>query len=167
MERLGCSFTGHRSIAAEHRDSLGPLVARSIAYAYGEGCRDFFCGGALGFDTVAAREVVRFRLYHPDVRLVLLLPCTNQDEHWSSRERDAYNHLLSTADEVEYISDAYRDGCMRDRNLRLAEKCSILIAYCSRYNSGAGQTVRLAERLGRRVYNLWPTLSGISSDAPK
>lgn len=167
MEKLGCSFTGHRSIEPDHRATIAPLVARAIAYAYGEGCREFYAGGALGFDTVAAREVLRFRLHHPDVRLILLLPCINQDEHWSPRERDAYNHLLSTADEIEYVSDSYHKGCMRERNLRLAEKCSILIAYCSRYNSGAGQTVRLAERLGRRVYNLWPTLSGTSGDAPK
>lgn len=166
MQTLGCSFTGHRNILPEHRAEIAPLVARSIAYAYSEGCRDFFAGGALGFDTVAAREVVRFRLSHPDVRLVLILPCTNQDAGWSSRERDAYNHLLASADEIRYVADEYRDGCMRDRNLLLAESCSILIAYCGRYSSGAAQTVRFAERLGRRIYNLWSTLNNSEKAAP-
>ena len=153
-----CSFTGHRSITASHRDEIIPLTARAIEYAYSEGCRDFYVGGAVGFDTVAAREVIRFRMSHPDVRLIMLLPCMNQDERWSGRQRSAYEHILSSADEITYISESYRDGCMRERNLQLAERADILIAYVGRRNSGSAQTAKMAENLGKKVYNLYPTL---------
>lgn len=158
MENGTCAFTGHRSIAVAHRKSINELIFRAIAYAYKEGCRNFLSGGAVGFDTLAAREVVRFRLSHPDVRLCLVLPCTNQDERWSAREKDAYEYLLGAADEVTYVSDAYTDDCMKRRNHVLALSADIVIAYVGRSASGAGQTVRMAERFGKRIYNLYPTL---------
>lgn len=153
-----CAFTGHRQIKEEHRAALPALVLRAVEYAYSEGCRAFFAGGALGFDTVAAREVIRFRMSHPDVKLVLLLPCQNQTEMWSDRQQEAYDHVLASADEIRYISECYVDGCMRERNFALANEADILIAYVGRGRSGAAQTVRFADSLGKTVYNLYPTL---------
>ena len=167
MSEHGCSFTGHRRIEISHRAGLGGILARAIAYAYGEGCRTFYCGGALGFDTAAAREVIRFRLAHPDVRLCLILPCQDQDARWSSAAREAYAYILSSADEVIYVSEHYTEGCMKLRNRALAESCDILIAYCGRYGSGAAQTVRMAEGLGKRVYNLWPALESEAAERSK
>ena len=85
-----CAFTGHRSIKPEHKRLMPDLLARGIAYAYAQGCRRFVAGGAVGFDTEAARAVLRFRLEHPDVSLVLFLPCINQDEMWSDRQKQIY-----------------------------------------------------------------------------
>ena len=48
-----CSFTGHRSVKATHKNKIAPLITRAIEYAYKEGCRDFLSGGAVGFDTLA------------------------------------------------------------------------------------------------------------------
>lgn len=156
---LGCSFTGHRNIKAEHEAALPELVLRAIGYAYERGCRTFYSGGAVGFDTVAAREVIRFRMTHPDVRLVILVPCINQDAAWSYRQREAYSYILSSADEVIFVSsEPYRDGCMRERNRRLVELADILICYASRRNSGAGQTVTMADKLNKEIYNLYPYL---------
>lgn len=158
MENGTCAFTGHRIIAAAHRDSVSGLILRAVEYAYGEGCRTFLSGGAVGFDTLAAREVIRFRLSHPDVRLVLVLPCLDQDKRWSARDRDAYEYIIGAADEVKYLADTYTDDCMKRRNFALASDADIIVAYVGRSASGAGQTVRMAERMGKRVYNLYPTL---------
>ena len=154
-----CSFTGHRRIAPSHEKRLRELLFRAVNYAYDNGCRRFITGGALGFDTLAAREVIKFRISHSDVSLVLALPCVNQDEHWSEEQRGAYSYTLSMADEVIYISEEYTDTCMKERNLYLATEADILIAYASRYASGAGQTVRMAKELGKQVYNLYAALS--------
>ena len=153
-----CSFTGHRQIESELRVALIELLGRAIEYAYGEGCREFICGGAVGFDTLAAREVIRFRMTHTDVRLILALPCIEQDLKWSDAQKSAYGFTLSAADEVIYISDSYTKTCMAERNRYLADRCDMLIAYVGRSTSGAGQTVRMAERLNKRIYNLYPTL---------
>ena len=160
MEEIkkACSFTGHRTLKEEQIGKLPALLGRAINYAYENGCRDFLSGGALGFDTVAAREVLRFRMFHRDVRLILVLPCINQDEKWSNSQRNAYHHLLGSADEIIYVADEYEPGCHKKRNEILAERGDVIISYVSRYNSGAAQTVRMAEKLGKTVYNLYPTL---------
>ena len=150
-----CSFTGHRKIESDHKETLPSLLARAVRYCYDEGCREFLCGGAVGFDTLAAREVILFKISHPDVTLRLLLPCQDQDNSWSTRQRAAYAHVIENADFIEYAEDFYTPGCMQKRNRLLAERCDILVAYLGRSHSGAGQTVRIATGLGKRVYNLY------------
>ena len=152
----GCSFTGHRAIPNEVRARLNGLLTRAIAYAYDNGCRSFYCGGALGFDTMAAKAIILFRMSHPDARLIILVPCKDQSLAWQWAAKDMYDYLLSAADEVVYVTDgAYTSDCMRRRNAMLAEVCDILIAYSGNPRSGSGQTVRMAQKLGKTVYNLY------------
>ena len=152
---MSCSFTGHRNIPKEHRKKLSELILRAIDYAYREGCRKFYTGGAVGFDTEVAKALINFRISHPDISFVLVLPCKNQSDFWNDAERDMYEFTLSVADEAVYVSEEYTKTCMKERNSYLAECCDILIAYVSHDRSGASQTKRLAESLGRRVYNLY------------
>ena len=88
----------------------------------------------------------------------LLIPCKNQSEKWGDSEKSLYEYTLSVADEVEYLADEYYDGCMKERNAALADRCDMLIAYVGKYMGGAAQTLRMAEKLGKTVYNLYPTL---------
>ena len=154
----GCAFSGHRTIKQSHRAKISSLIMRAIEYAYDEGCRTFYSGGAVGFDTLAAQQVIRFRMTHPDVRLILLLPCIDQDAKWTDGQKQMYSHLLREANEATYISDAYTDSCIKRRNEALAAVADIMICYLSRRSSGTGQTVALARSLGQRVYNLYPSL---------
>ena len=153
-----CAFTGHRRIEQRHRGRLEELLSRAIAYAYSEGCRVFITGGALGFDTLAAKEIIRFRLSHPDIAFKMIIPCKNQSESWSDEQVGMYEYTLANADEVEFVADEYSEGCMRERNQRLADSSDLLIAYVSRTYSGAAQTVRMATAKGKLVYNLYPSL---------
>lgn len=153
-----CAFTGHRKIEDAHKSGIDNLLSRAVAFAYEGGCRTFITGGALGFDTLAAKEVIRFRMSHPDVRLVIVLPCKNQSNSWSSSQVSLYEYTLMNADEIEYVSDEYTDTCMKERNKRLVELCDMLIAYVSRPYSGAAQTVRMASNEGKIIYNLYPSL---------
>ena len=150
-----CSFTGHRQIPEAHSRALTDLVARAIAYAYENGCRNFYTGGALGFDTLCAREIIRFRLTHRDARLVLVIPCKNQADRWSERQVSAYEYTLAEANEIIYTSEEYSADCMKKRNAFLAENCDIMIAYLGKARSGASQTVNMAKRLGKQVFNLY------------
>ncbi len=156
---MTCAFTGHRNIKQGHKAALSDLLTRAIGYAYEKGCRRFITGGALGFDTAAAREVIRFRLSHPDVSLILFLPCLDQDAAWSARQRDSYDYILSAADEVKYISESYDKNCMKRRNQAMAEQCDIMIAYVGHERSGSSQTLRIATTLGKEAYNLYHTLN--------
>lgn len=153
-----CAFTGHRQIKYAHRPMMADILLRAISFAYGKGCRTFITGGAVGFDTEAARQVLRFRIEHPDVSLVLFLPCLDQDAAWTAGQRDSYDYVLSSADEVRYLSDTYDKGCMRRRNQAMAEQCDMMICYVGHDRSGASQTMRIARALGKETYNLYPSL---------
>ena len=150
-----CSFTGHRYIPSSDSEHLKALLDRAINYAYAKGIRTFNCGGALGFDTLAALAVLNKREEAPDVRLVLMLPCENQSEKWNSRDVAVYNDILARCDEKIFVSRVYDSDCMRKRNEMLACECDMLIAYVGRARSGAAQTMRMAASLGKEVYNLF------------
>ena len=153
-----CSFTGHRIIPKDKEAALSELLDRAIDYAYREGCRTFYCGGALGFDTMAAKAIIKKRMLNPDMRLIIVIPCADQEAKWSSSEKDMYNYVISSADEVIYTSLSYTNDCMKRRIERLAEMCDILIAFCGNARSGSAQTVRIAKSLGKTVYNLYPKI---------
>ena len=155
---MTCAFTGHRNIKFEHRAGMPGLLFRAINYAYEQGCRQFITGGALGFDTEAARQVLKFRIEHPDVTLVLFLPCLDQDAAWSAGQRDSYDYILSSANEVRYVSESYDRSCMKRRNQAMAEECDLMIGYVGRDRSGASQTMRIAKELGKETYNLYNEL---------
>ena len=154
-EKKSCSFTGHRQILSEHRDRLEDLIERAIDYAYSVGCRRFYSGGAIGFDTLAAKAVLSFKRSHGDVELHLLLPCRDQEVKWSDGDKSVYKKLLSSADTVTFLTDAYTSTCMKERNFELVKRADILVAYSGRSFSGSAQTVRMAKEKGIPVYNLY------------
>ena len=53
-------FTGHRHLPSGEIDRIAANLYHCISAAYDEGYRRFFCGCALGFDTLAARQTLSF-----------------------------------------------------------------------------------------------------------
>ena len=83
-------FTGHRVIPDSELSELGQITDHAVAEAWSAGYRVFICGGARGFDTVAAKAVLRFRIAHPEIRLVIAVPCLTQSDKWPAAYRDIY-----------------------------------------------------------------------------
>ncbi len=152
--RKACCFTGHRNLPCEHTARIARELDAAIAALYGKGCRDFYAGGALGFDTLAAERTVAFRARHPGVHLYLILPCRDQSYGWSEEDLRRYRALITASDGYRYVRDAYDKNVMRDRNQALVDESDACIAYVTRPASGAGQTLRMAERAGHLVLNL-------------
>lgn len=154
-------FTGHRRLPPALADRIAERTTHVIRVLAAAGYRNFLCGGALGYDTLAEQCVVEAREENPAIRLILALPCRNQTEKWMRipEGRDAlreYQRLKGLADAVVYVRDFYADGCMRERNRFMVDCSSFLTAYCnaSEHHSGAGQTLRMAERAGLKIYNI-------------
>ena len=55
-------FTGHRILGRDELVLLPEALFRCLQEAYTDGYRRFFCGCALGFDTLAAFQVIRLRV---------------------------------------------------------------------------------------------------------
>lgn len=158
-----CVFTGHRVLP---RDQL-PLrwaLMREMERLTGDGCTDFASGGALGFDLLAAELTLELRELRPEVRLLMVLPCPEQDRRWPAEERRRYAEVLARADLVRYTSDRYYPGCMLARDRTLAEAADCCLCFLTHGNSGTAYTVRQALLRDVPVINLaekmtsYPTL---------
>jgi len=147
-------FTGHRHIPPEKQDAVSALLARSIGEAYGNGYRRFMCGGALGFDTLAALQVLKYREDHTDVRLIVVIPCQNQAERWSGKDRAVYRHIAERADERIVLSPEYYQGCMQTRNRYMVDHSSLCICYLYSFHGGTAYTVRYAVFRNIGIINL-------------
>ena len=149
-----CCFTGHRDLdkrqIADARNKLMTLIAE----LYENGYRWLVCGGALGFDTLAASSVLASQSAFPDIELYLALPCKSQAQGWSRLNRGVYRRILACASKVEYISDSYTPWCMLARNRRMIELSSLCISYKLRDSGGTAYTVRAAEGASIPVLNI-------------
>ena len=113
------------------------------------------CGVALGFDTIAAQEVLRARgERYPGLKLELVLPYVGQEEQWSQRDASVYRAMLRQADRVVYIAGRYTQGCMFQRNRYLVEHSAYCLCYQKRGRGGTAYTVRYANSQGLAVRNL-------------
>lgn len=156
MKNNACSFTGHRVIAAAKKESITEDLKKAVCALIDEGITDFISGGALGFDTMVANLILELKEKYPHIRLVLFLPCPEQDKLWKDKDKAVYKDIVSRADEVKYTSDSYTDGCMLKRNREMVDNSSICIAYYDgRPRSGTAMTVSYAKKSGIRVINLF------------
>lgn len=156
MEReTSCCFTGHRRISPQDGLWLRRMLRQEILRMAQEGVRSFLAGGALGFDTMAAQEVLRMRAeYLPDLELVLVLPCVGQEEKWRQRDAAVYRVLLRQADQVIYTGTQRQKGCMFRRNRFLVDHSAYCICYQVTQRGGTAYTVQYARNQGLQVSNL-------------
>ena len=157
MEREKCCcFTGHRRIPEQEMLWLRRRLREEIvALVEEKGVTTFLAGGALGFDTVAAQEVLRVRGEgYPGLKLELVLPYVGQEEQWSQRDASVYRAMLRQADQVVYIANRYTQGCMFQRNRYLVEHSAYCLCYQKQERGGTAYTVRYANSQGLAVRNL-------------
>ena len=156
MEReTSCCFTGHRNIPAQDGLWIRRRLREEILRLAEQGVHSFLAGGALGFDTMAAQEVLRMRAeYLPDLELVLVLPCVGQEEKWRQRDAAVYRALLCQADQVIYTGTQRQKGCMFRRNRYLVEHSAYCICYQVTQRGGTAYTVQYARNQGLQVSNL-------------
>ena len=149
-----CSFSGHRAIPPGAEPRLRLLLRRRIAALASEGCTAFLCGGAVGFDTLAAEEVLAERILRPEVTLSLALPCPDQDKSWPAAARRRFRRIVAEADETILVSPEYHRYCMVQRNRFMVDHSSRLICYLTGETGGTAFTVRYALKAGIPVENL-------------
>ncbi len=152
-------FTGHRytpkSVFGETRQMVEFLISRKRTV--------FFAGGALGFDTIAAEAVLAAREKYPFIRLVLAIPCPDQDALWSAADRNVYRSILSRADSCVVLADRYSPACMHVRNHYMVDCSSVCVAYYDGSAGGTAATVAYARSRGVAVLNLCKD----TTDAPQ
>ena len=165
MNQSACAFTGHRPCKfpwkANESDprcvALKAVLKEEIAALADAGVTCFYSGCADGTDAWASLILLSLREKNPALRLHCVLPHEGQADKWDDFARDRYRFILEQADFVEYVSRAYYNGCMIDRNHRMVEAAGILLAvYNGARRSGTGATVNYARKLGREIILIDP-----------
>ena len=159
MNKSVC-FTGHRTIADDKEKLSARLYALLERLVTEKKVTDFYTGGAVGWDALAALTVLKLRESYPEVKLHLVLPCPfeEQSAKWNEAQKEEHKHIASLADTKEFTSEHLGKNAMKIRNARLVELASdYCICYWNpkHYRSGTGQTVRMAQKKGIEVINLF------------
>jgi len=155
MREKTCCFTGHRNLPTGwSRWKLTVKLEKAIAVQLKKGVQFFGVGGALGFDTLAAQTVLKFRKKCPEIKLILVLPCLTQTRGWPAKDVEEYERIKAQADKVVYTSQEYTRGCMFKRNRHLVDNSSVCICYLTKNHGGTAYTVDYAEKRGLEVINL-------------
>jgi uncharacterized phage-like protein YoqJ len=154
MKEKTCCFTGHRHIPSEYLPAISKTLRDTLIFYIEQGYQYFGAGGALGFDTIAARTVLSLKERYPDIKLILVLPCKDQASRWNASDVKEYERLKSHADKIVYIADRYYNGCMQKRNHHLVECSSLCICYLTEQTGGTKYTVDYASKSGCIIHNL-------------
>ena len=149
-----CCFTGHRAIAADKRLALVARLDETITKLIAEGHTVFRCGGARGFDTLAALRVLHLKKSHPHIKLSLILPCRDQAASWREGERLIWQDMLEKADEVRFLAERYAPECMHLRNRALVDGADTCVAYLTANRGGTLYTCSYALKSGLTLINL-------------
>ena len=149
-----CCFSGHRDITADEYPDIAYQLELKVFDLVSQGFTSFYDGGAIGFDTLAAKTVIKAREIFPHVKLNLILPCKDQDKKWKGPDRNEYKDILSKADYIEYVSERYTLNCIFRRNRRIVDSSSVCLCYLNKNKGGTAYTVAYAKNQGVRIINI-------------
>ena len=146
-----CSFTGHRNLAGYNFDEL--LLERVVLNLAKNGVKRFLCGMAVGFDLKAAQAVIAIKDKY-DIRLVACLPCANQSDRYSIKNKDLYDAILSRCDEVIVLEKEYTTGCMFKRDRYMVDNSDTVVCFLRKDMGGTKYTVNYARQTGKKRIEL-------------
>ncbi len=149
-----CCFTGHHRLPIDRLDGILKRLGDEVDALMGQGVTDFISGGALGFDQIAAALILSKKEKGCNVRLILALPCHNQEDCWAEEQKELYRYLLAGADEIVYVSETHTEGCIKKRNCYMVDRSAYCICACQRFLGGVSQTVGYAQQKGLKVVNV-------------
>ena len=154
MKEQTCCFTGHRKIPQDDMQRLKKALKYAIREKIAQGVLYFGAGGALGFDTIAAKAVIELKNEFPEIKLILVLPCPEQDKFWSVNDKKTYREIIEQADKVTVIDPHYTRECMYKRNRHLVDNSVHCICYLTEETGGTAYTVKYAEKNGLDIINV-------------
>ena len=154
MKERTCCFTGHRKIPPLQSVQIAERLKTELIKLIDQGYLYFGAGGALGFDTIAAKAVLTLQQSCPQIKLILVLPCKTQTRGWEKENIAVYEDIKNRCNKVVYTSENYTRGCMLKRNRHLVDNSSACVCYLTESKGGTAYTVDYARRSGIKIVNL-------------
>ena len=165
------AITGHRPDKLGGFDAQNPVrvdlrrrfkdVIISLAASSWPEHTEVYVGGALGFDTDAARVCVETA-----VPFIAAVPFPSQWKRWKPSDQTVYRNMFTYAKRVEYVSPvdpplAYGDGSavvamMNARNRYMVDRCDLVVAAWDGSPGGTAHCVKYAQSKGKEILVLTP-----------
>lgn len=146
-----CAFTGHRNLSGTDFDEH--LLERIVLNLVKCGYTRFLCGMAVGFDLKAAQAVIALKDKY-DIQLVACLPCANQSERFSAKNKILYNEILEKCDETVVLESEYTQGCMFRRDRYMVDNCDTLVCFLRKNSGGTYYTVNYARKANKKIIEI-------------
>ena len=153
-------FSGHRIVPFAKQNEIMRLLRNEITKSYNEGYRCFYCGMAIGFDLLAAKATLSLKTELPQIKIIAVLPCREQNEKWNEKNKVEYETILKKVDDVVIVSDHYHQRCFLQRNDYMVQRSSRLITlYDGKSKGGTFYTLNKAIKNGLYVINIYNLIS--------
>jgi len=157
MKNKTCCFTGHRYIPPESEQRIAKNLERKTRELINVGYLYFGVGGAAGFDTLAAKTLIRLRQNDfPQIKVILVYPFDGFTNRWNDEQKITYSTLLPCYDKVVCVSSAPGKDAYLARNRHLVNWSSYCICYLTKDSGGTAYTVDYARKAGLQIHNTAP-----------
>ena len=121
---------------------------RCIECSIKDGFTTFICGMARGVDIVAAEIILKMKKGNSNLRLICALPHPDFEKRWSKDWQQRYNAILSQADYIKTVCDAFSYGAYQRRNEWMVNHSDRVIAVYSGEAGGTRNTIDYAKKQG-------------------
>ncbi len=129
----------------------------------------FVCGGALGFDTIAALTILKMREKNENITLEIAIPFKDQPNTWFySEDIDRYNLINKLADKVTFVDEVdkyiddkvaigrYSAKKLMTRNRYMIDNADLVIALYDGQKGGTHNAVNYAKKLDKDILIINP-----------
>lgn len=141
-----CAFTGHRPEKLEYEEShVTTWLEDMVWQAVNDGYTIFMSGVQRGVDLWAAEAVLSVKSKGVDIRLVAASAFKGMENDWPDDWKEKYNHVLSEADEVVFVSNESGKKAFTQRDHYMVDHASRLIAVYSGAKGGTKETIEYAK----------------------
>ena len=156
MNKAVC-FTGHREIPQGDIKNIKNKLDTLINRLTEEGYKDFYTGGAEGFDTLAALSVIGAMEKDMSINLHLAFPYRKNPPK-DIEKRIQYDKILNMASTVTYVNENYRPSCFHERNRFMVDNSDMCVFYLTKASGGTYYTVKYASDHEKKVINILRTV---------
>ena len=155
LRQRTCCFTGHRVIPEKDLPGILERTERAVRRLIEHGVVFFGVGGAIGYDTEAAKLLFRLRTTdYPQIKVILVYPFEGFTSRWNDGQRAEYAaRLLPQYDKTVCVAQRASREAYLERDRHLVDSSAYCIAYCTRNSGGTAYTVRYAHQQGVTVFN--------------
>ena len=169
-----CCFSGYRPgklpWGYEEEDprcsALKEVLAGVLHALYESGYRHFLCGMAEGADLYFGEAVLALREERPDVTLEAVIPFEGQELGWAAASVRRYNRVAEGCDRRTVLHGSYAREHFLERDRRMVDRSSLLIAVYDGKRGGTQYTVRYAEAQGVEIIQLPPVFAEQAAPGP-